>query len=1224
MNRSQACDLISQTFTKSFDKSQFRSLSINILNHIDEQKAQAWSSQYVKDAFKPHVQRYERLGTYTSPQKEKLDVLVVHLTADSKLERARTAIRNFVADHLKTRAEKDAALVAFVSPSESTWRFSYVKMEYATIKKGSGAVGVETRLTPARRFSYIVGEGESCHTAQTRFLNLLQDTEADPTLAEIEEAFSVEAVTKEFFTKYAELFEEIYKALDKLVAKDKAVCNEFTGNNISTVDFAKKLMGQIVFLYFLQKKGWLGVAKGEAWGTGPHDFLRRLAKGEYGQYNNFFNDILEPLFFDTLATDRGHEAWCNIFKCRIPFLNGGLFEPLGNYNWRKTKILLPNRLFMNSEPVDEGITGTGVLDIFDRYNFTVNEAEPLEKEVAIDPEMLGKVFEKLIEENRRKKLGAVYTPREIVHYMCQESLVNYLNTAINKENTLIAREDIETFVHLGEQFSFYETAKKSGTIGSGYPTPPESIEKHARLIDEQLSGIRVCDPAVGSGAFPVGMMTEIVRARSALTPYFNDAHERTPYYFKRHAIQNCIYGVDIDPGAVEIAKLRLWLSLVVDEEEVKQIKPLPNLDYKIMQGNSLVEEYEGIKLFDEKFIMPASLDSGSIIHKKIDNLEKEALQLHSIDKLSKNKKKEIEEEIKRLTAAFKKINSPKVGAGPMLFGEFEKASKKAEELRILHTRFFEESRHGEKESLKKQIGLLEWELIEATLREEGKESALKKLDQFKKTDIRPFFLWKLNFSEVFREKGGFDVMIANPPYIKEYVDRKAFDGLHTSPYYQGKMDIWYLFACRSLDMIKSQSGILAFIAQNNWVTSSGASKMRIKVTQDAKLLSLVDFGNYMIFDRGIQTMVMLFQADKQPDQYVFNLRRLLDGEIVFRDILDVLAGRETPKAECLRPLVNRTTYASGATLNFSNSEAEEILSKIAAQSNFTFTENEIAQGIVPNPDVVSAKAFSKIPRAKADRFKLSAGDGVFVIDKGFFKKLHPEEKVFIKPLYEPTDLIKYYMPINRKEIIYLTNKNYKASLPNILSHLEKYREIMEARRENQTGQLDFCHLHWPRDERFFQHGPKILSVRKCEAPTFVYTEKDAYVMMAFNVIKTNRIDLKYLTAILNSKVVAFWLKHKGKMQGSNYQIDKDPLLALPIKTPSEKQQNTIVELVDEILSLMSKSDYTTSETKQQKVCDYCDKIDQLVYTLYDLTPDERKFIEDMGCRKNESSLVNQG
>jgi hypothetical protein len=153
---------------------------------------------------------------------------------------------------------------------------------------------------------------------------------------------------------------------------------------------------------------------------------------------------------------------------------------------------------------------------------------------------------------------------------------------------IVPRADIETFVHLGEQYSFYEAAKQAGTIGKEYPKPPKSIATHARLIDEKLAEITVCDPAAGSGAFLVGMMTEIVRARSALTPYFNDPHERSPYYFKRHAIQGCLYGVDIDTSAVEIAKLRLWLSLVVDEENTRQIKPLPNLDYKVVTGNSLL------------------------------------------------------------------------------------------------------------------------------------------------------------------------------------------------------------------------------------------------------------------------------------------------------------------------------------------------------------------------------------------------------------------------------------------------------------------------------------------------------------------------------------------------------------------------------------------------------------------------------------------------------------
>src|SRR5438132_12661356 len=294
MNQDQARNLVRQTLTQSFDKARFRTFVLELLNQFDESKGQ---SMAVPDAFAKDVRSCTRLGTYRSPGGELLDVLIVNTTEPWKLERTRSALRNFVAHKLKRGDnEKDAALVAFVSPTEKQWRFSYVKMEYATVEKDSGKIGVETRLTPARRFSYIVGEGESCHTAQTRFLGLLQDTENNPTLAQIEDAFSVEAVTWEFFNKYAELFGEIHKALEKLASKDKTIGDEFKKKNVSTVDFAKKLMGQIVFLYFLQKKGWLGVAKGQDWGAGPHDFLRRLARGDYGAYDNFFNDVLEPLF----------------------------------------------------------------------------------------------------------------------------------------------------------------------------------------------------------------------------------------------------------------------------------------------------------------------------------------------------------------------------------------------------------------------------------------------------------------------------------------------------------------------------------------------------------------------------------------------------------------------------------------------------------------------------------------------------------------------------------------------------------------------------------------------------------------------------------------------------------------------------------------------------------------------------------------------------------------
>ena len=292
---------------------------------------------------------------------------------------------------------------------------------------------------------------------------------------------------------------------------------------------------------------------------------------------------------------------------------------------------MPDDLFSNDRKTKEGDVGDGILDVFDRYNFTVKEDEPLEKEVAVDPEMLGKVFENLLEVENRKSKGTYYTPREIVHYMCQESLIEFLYGEFNRgivayetigddqmamfgneskkkqldltiehrQRSLIDKKDIETLIRYGESVVEHERRvvnERRETDLYSFKLS-ERIRANAPRIDEKLAGVRVCDPAVGSGAFVVGMMNEIIRARGALTPHVGENETRTPYDFKRHAIQNCLYGVDVDSGAIEIAKLRLWLSLVVDEEERENIQPLPNLDYKIVCGNSL---WGVNKLFNHK------------------------------------------------------------------------------------------------------------------------------------------------------------------------------------------------------------------------------------------------------------------------------------------------------------------------------------------------------------------------------------------------------------------------------------------------------------------------------------------------------------------------------------------------------------------------------------------------------------------------------------------------
>ncbi|GAB5492424.1 MAG: hypothetical protein Phog2KO_26390 [Phototrophicaceae bacterium] len=609
MEKSRAENLIKETFEQAFEEERYGKFITELFNgQIDRNKQSTWAGSHIPNAFKEQVNHYKRLGTYTDPNGDLVDLLIVYLKKEQNLDRARTMQRNFIAHHLNNRSADNAIVAFVVKDAPEHWRFSFVRRDVQVILDG-GKLKQETILSPVRRYSFLVGVDEGTHTAQQQIIPILQNTSTDPSLEALEKAFNIETVTKEFFDDYKGLFLDLNDELDSLVKNNADIKAEFEKNDIEVSNFAKKLLGQIVFLYFLQKKGWMGVPKGGKWGDGDRNFLSNLF--DAGTYKNYFMDILEPLFYKALAEDRTQKD--NVYDVtseltvKIPFLNGGLFEPMNGYKWENKIVSISNERFKE------------IFEVFNRYNFTVREDEPLEKEVAVDPEMLGKVFENLLEVNDRKSKGAFYTPREIVHYMCQESLINYLDTRVNrqlrsfleednpkptlfemppietKQPTLsevvhkrtISREDIATFICSGEFAVQNDIAKEAGTQSYDY-VMPETIRSHAQKLDEALADIKICDPAIGSGAFPVGMMQEIIKAREVLTTYIGDDKGRKLYNFKRQAIEHSIYGVDIDAGAIDIAKLRLWLSLVVDEDNYQDIQPLPNLDYKIVCGNALL------------------------------------------------------------------------------------------------------------------------------------------------------------------------------------------------------------------------------------------------------------------------------------------------------------------------------------------------------------------------------------------------------------------------------------------------------------------------------------------------------------------------------------------------------------------------------------------------------------------------------------------------------------
>ena len=678
MNTASAINLLETTFKNSFSIDNFGYFLTELFNGVQINVRN--ETKFVKKEFREYVNTFYNLGTYVEEVGSAIGFYAVELAKESTRDRARTMQRNLIADYMK-KQHKTAALVAFYEANNQDWRFSYVSLTYEF-----GDEGLQEKLSSPKRHSFLVGPNEPNHTCQKQFLGLLIN-EKKIKLDEIKEAFNIENVTDDFFTEYKELFLELAESLREVKENNSKVKEEFELKKIKSTDFAKKLMGQLVFIYFLQKKGWLGVEKDANWGTGPKNFLRLIFNKCIQDGDNFYDDILEPLFYEGFSEDV-HDDHYSKFGFRVPFLNGGLFEPINNYDWKKTNVTLKNEIF------------SGIIDTFDKYNFTIKEDEPLEKEVAVDPEMLGKVFENLLEVDEQKDKGAYYTPRYIVHYICQESLIHYLS--INSE---VSDEDLRNFILHGDMYidsiiKNHEEKKKYKGKAFSRIKVPNSIKENSQQLNKLLSNVKIIDPAVGSGAFPVAMMNEIVKARHILL-LLDGIDDINFYDLKRDIIEKSLYGVDIELSATDITKLRFCLSLIVDEEAENSVNPLPNLDYKIMCGNSLVDSFEDVKLFDDKVL---NSSSSTAIKRDLDELE----------------------------------------------------SKKRD--------YFKTFGFNGKNKLKTEITNLKWKFIESHLKNIGKEDILPKIKSWEKLEDKPF-IWELEFFEVFNgENPGFDIVIGNPPY----------------------------------------------------------------------------------------------------------------------------------------------------------------------------------------------------------------------------------------------------------------------------------------------------------------------------------------------------------------------------------------------------------------------------------------------------------------------------
>ena len=1196
----------------------------NLTRQFNLQDLQAFFRQKLP-SFRPETESYDYLfddrifEKYQNIQKlgeavaDMDDLLVITAqTTEVLTERSSKKRQYEIAKKILKEAIKDAAFFIFYD-TEGNFRFSFVRVNYS---------GAKRSYTDFKRYSYYVSPKQTNKT----FIQQLSQCRCQ-SLDDIIEAFSVEPLNKDFYKKLQYWY---FWAVENVRFPKDAEALE-NGRQLAVI----RLITRMTFIWFMRVRQLVPDQLFD------EAFIAGILKDMTPESASYYKAILQNLFFTTLNTpmnerrffDRnktGHKGYNpdsgnhNVFRyaelfkdeqailnifAKIPFLNGGLFECLdykkGNAGERKyidgftgiTKhqAYVPNELFFAGErQVDIqkyfGNTSAtykteGLLNILKSYNFTIDENDPDDIEVALDPELLGSIFENLLASynpetatTARNATGSFYTPREIVNYMTTESLKNYFLNEAGKQNLVLNNTKLNSLLN--------------------DKTNDNPFDQNTTLfLVEAINNLRAVDPAVGSGAFPMALLNKLVFILEKIDPenrLWQQAQissvkqavtDRTlfrmleaaikdkfkqknaDYGRKVYLIEKCIYGVDLQQIAVEIAKLRFFISLLVDEnidwdkpEANYNIDPLPNLDFKLMQGNSLVAKLAGID-FDRL----NDLKTGN--ENTLFDLEKTPLQ-EQIETLETLKSEYIYAQPQDKKRLRQQIEQSIVNIIMLKIADVNTAIET--QTANMSLQLTDAQKAGliarQKKKLSRKTGIdvdaLQQEITESL---EGRKP-------------KKYFLWRIFFAEVFNQKKGFDIVIGNPPYIQL---QKALDGnkKYADVYkdlgyesFERTGDIYSLFYEKGLDILHP-GGLLCYITSNKWMRAAYGKSLRGLFSRYKPLL-LLDLGPGVFDNATVDTNILLIQKTKTADHDQTPIKALT---------------------------LNRQTDLNQLTDDdFAQMTPESTQSWIILSPQEQALKNKIETAGTPLKDW------------DIDiNYGIKTGyNQAFVIESAIKNRLiaeDPKSADIIKPLLRGRDIKRYKAEFAGLWLI-TTHNGYKKAdgtyvppvginnYPAVKKHLEQYSKQLKKRQDKGLTPYNLRNCAYM--EEFEKE--KILYSEIAQEPSF-YLDKNQTFINNTAYLLTGK-HLKYLLALLNSKFVTYIFAnfYSINLGNSGYRYLAQYMEILPIPKIPEPDQAPFVNLVNRIVARKAQGADTTALEQQ---------IDRLVYKLYGLTYDEVLLVE---------------